>query len=106
MKNSVDRLRLTGLSQILMVKRLAISDITCRREWFQRFKSGDFAVKDRHNGGGRNLLKMQNWRRAILSEDSCQAQEELSESLGISMQAISKRMKQLGMFKKEGKLKP
>nr|CDS33394.2 hypothetical transcript [Hymenolepis microstoma] len=46
---------------------------------------------------------MQNWRRAILSEDSYQTQEELSESLvGISEQAFSKRLKQLGMIEKEG----
>nr|CDS26455.1 Mariner Mos1 transposase [Hymenolepis microstoma] len=39
MKKSADWLRLTGLpQQILMVKRLAISDRTCRREWFQRLK--------------------------------------------------------------------
>nr|CDS31836.1 histone lysine N methyltransferase SETMAR [Hymenolepis microstoma] len=39
---------------------------------------------------------------AILSEDSCrQTEEELSESLGISEQAISKRLKQLEMIDKE-----
>nr|CDS29587.1 Mariner Mos1 transposase [Hymenolepis microstoma] len=44
---------------------------------------------------------MENWRREIPNEDSCQIQE-LSESLGISEQAISKRLKQLGMIQKEG----
>nr|CUU98081.1 hypothetical transcript [Hymenolepis microstoma] len=43
---------------------------------------------------------MQNWRRAVLSEDSCQT-EELSESLSISGQATSKRLKQLGIIEKE-----
>nr|CDS32458.1 hypothetical protein HmN_000442100 [Hymenolepis microstoma] len=33
---------------------------------------------------GKKLLKMQIWRRAILSEDSCQTQEELSESLDVA----------------------
>ena len=28
----------------------ALSERTCR-EWFQRFKSGDFDVKNRHGGG-------------------------------------------------------
>nr|CUU98995.1 hypothetical transcript [Hymenolepis microstoma]CUU98996.1 hypothetical transcript [Hymenolepis microstoma] len=45
---------------------------------------------------------MQNWRRTILNEDSCQTQEELSKSLDINGQAISQRLKQLGMVGKEG----
>nr|CDS28081.1 transposase [Hymenolepis microstoma] len=44
---------------------------------------------------------MQNWRREVLSKDSCRhTQEELS--VVISGQAISKRLKQLGMIEKEG----
>nr|CDS28346.1 Mariner Mos1 transposase [Hymenolepis microstoma] len=58
MKKSADWLRLTGLSQqILMVKRLAISDRTCGREWLQRFKSNDYAVEDRHSGGGEKFVE-------------------------------------------------
>nr|CDS25501.1 Mariner Mos1 transposase [Hymenolepis microstoma] len=57
MKKSADWLRLTGLSQILTVKRLAISDRRCRRERFQRFKSGDFAVEDRHSGGEEKVVE-------------------------------------------------
>nr|CUU98372.1 Mariner Mos1 transposase [Hymenolepis microstoma]CUU98566.1 Mariner Mos1 transposase [Hymenolepis microstoma] len=57
MKKSADWLRSTGLSQILMVKRLAISDRTCGREWLQRSKSGDFAVEDRHSGGGEEFVQ-------------------------------------------------
>nr|CDS28290.1 Mariner Mos1 transposase [Hymenolepis microstoma] len=53
MKISADWLRLTGLSQILIVKRLAISDKTCRAGMVLTFKvvSGDFAIEDRHSGG-------------------------------------------------------
>ena len=48
---------------------------------------------------------------ALLSEDSCQGQEELAVSLGVTQQAISKRLKELGIIQKEGhwvphKLKP
>ena len=38
-----------------------INERTCR-EWFQRFKNGDFDVKDRHSGGRE---KMQNWRHYL-----------------------------------------
>nr|CDS28948.1 Mariner Mos1 transposase [Hymenolepis microstoma] len=44
--------------------------------------SADFGVEDRESDGGKKLLKMQNWRQAILSGDSCpDVEEELSESL-------------------------
>lgn len=77
-----------------------ISDRTCR-EWFQRFKSGDFAVEDRHSGGREKVVENAELE-AILSENSCQTQEELSDLLIINQQAISKRLKQLGMIQKEG----
>ena len=53
----------------------ALIERTCH-EWFQRFKS----FEDSELG-------------ALLTEDSCQTQEELAESLGVTEQAISKRLK-------------
>nr|CDS33340.1 Mariner Mos1 transposase [Hymenolepis microstoma] len=50
-KKFADWLRLTGLSQILMVKQLLVT------EWFHRFKDGDFAVEDRHSGGGEKVVE-------------------------------------------------
>ena len=52
----------------------AFDERTCR-EWFQRFKSGDFDVDDRHGGGKDNIFELE----ALLAEDSCQTQEELAE---------------------------
>ena len=67
-----------------------LSERMCR-EWFQRLKNGDFDVED------------QRWKRegfedaeleALLEQDSCQNQEELARSLGvtqlISFQNVSK----------------
>ena len=34
----------------------AISERTCR-EWFQRFKNGDFDVEDRHSGGREKVFR-------------------------------------------------
>lgn len=68
----------------------ALSERTCR-EWFQRFKNGDFDVEDKH-GGGREKTFKDEQLEALLDEDSCQTQEELAESLGVSQQAISKRL--------------
>ena len=36
------------------------------------------------------------------AEDSCQMQEELAKSLGVTQQAISKRLKAMGMIAKQG----
>ncbi|KAL4089968.1 hypothetical protein QTP88_024895 [Uroleucon formosanum] len=82
----------------------ARSERTCR-EWFQRFKNGDFDVEDKH-GGGREKTFKDEQLEALLDEDSCQTQEKLAELLGVSQQAISKRLKALGMIQKEGNWVP
>nr|CUU97578.1 hypothetical transcript [Hymenolepis microstoma] len=86
LEKSADWLRLTGLSQILMIKRLAASDRTCRREYFQRFKSGGgFVVEGRHIVKTRAKLK-KNYQ---------------NHWVGIRQQAISKHLKPLGIIEKE-----
>ena len=80
----------------------AISERTCR-EWFQRFKNGDFDVDDRHSGG-REKISEDAEVEALLEQDSCQNQEELTRSLGVIQQAISKRLKAMGM--KQGNWMP
>ena len=47
----------------------ALSKITCR-EWFQRFKSGDFDVEDRH-GGGKEKIFEDSELEALFAEDTC-----------------------------------
>ena len=78
----------------------ALSKSTCH-EWFQRFKSGDFHVEDRH-GGGKEKIFENSELEALLAEDSCQAQEELAESLRVTQRAISKRLKAMGMIQNQG----
>ena len=47
------------------------------------------------------------WKRedaeleALLEQDSCQNQEKLARSLGVTQQAISKRLKAMGLRNKE-----
>ncbi|GFU40778.1 mariner Mos1 transposase [Trichonephila clavipes] len=81
----------------------SISERKCR-EWFQRFKNGDFEVEDQH-GGGREVFGDAELE-ALLNQDSCQTQQELSESLGVTQQAISKRLKVMGMIQKQGNWVP
>ena len=43
---------------------------------------------------------------ALLNEDCCQTQEELTESLGVTQAAISKRLKAAGYIQKQGNWVP
>ena len=63
-----------------------LGERTCR-EWFQRYKSGDYNVEDRY-GGGKEKIFQHSELEALLAEDACQTQEELAESLGVTQQAI------------------
>ena len=77
----------------------ALSERTCR-EWFQRFKSGDFDDEYRHRGGKEEIFEVSE-SKALFVEDSYQTQEELAESLGVTQQAsISKRLKAMGRIQK------
>jgi len=73
----------------------AISQRTCR-EWFQCFKNGDFDTEDWH-GDEREVFKEAKLK-TLLYENSCQTQEELVGLLGVTQQAISKRLKVMEMI--------
>ncbi|UYV64255.1 SETMAR [Cordylochernes scorpioides] len=73
--------------------------------WFRRFKSGDFDTRDKERGG--RLIKFEDAElEALLDEDSSQTQEELAETLGVTQQAISNRLKVMGMVQKQGNWVP
>ena len=76
----------------------SLSERTCH-EWFQRFKSGDLDAEDRH-GGGKEKIFEDFELEASLAYDSYQTKEELSKSLGVTQQAISKCLKAMGMIQK------
>uniref|UniRef100_A0A6M2DQ69 Putative mariner mos1 transposase acromyrmex echinatior n=1 Tax=Xenopsylla cheopis TaxID=163159 RepID=A0A6M2DQ69_XENCH len=69
----------------------ALSERTCRLVWFRRFKDGNFDVDD-HPREGRPKTFENAKLEALLEEDSCQTQEELASELGVTRQAISKRL--------------
>ena len=78
----------------------ALSKIT-NREWFQRFKNGDFDVENWH-GGGKEKIFEDSELEELLADDSCQAQEEFAESMEVTQQAIPRRLKAMGMIQKQG----
>ncbi|GFX33518.1 mariner Mos1 transposase [Trichonephila clavipes] len=58
-------------------------------------------VEDQH-GGGRAKVFEDAELEALLDQDSCQTQQELSGSLGVTQQAISKRLKLLARQRRKG----
>ncbi|UYV78320.1 hypothetical protein LAZ67_16000961 [Cordylochernes scorpioides] len=66
---------------------------------------GDFDTRDKERGG--RPIKFEDAElEALLDEDSSQTQEELAETLGVTQQAISNRLKVMGMVQKQGNWVP
>ena len=78
----------------------ALGNTTCR-DWFRRFKDGDFHVDDRSREGRPKTFEDAELE-ALLDEDPCQTQEELASAFGLTRQAISKRLHALGIMLKRG----
>ena len=82
----------------------APSDKTCR-EWFRRFKSGDFDVEDKERSGRPRAFEDEELQ-ALVDEDPYQTQKQLAEALNCAQSVISDRLKALGKVYKEGKWVP
>ena len=67
------------------------------REWFRRFKDGDFSVEDKPRSGQPKKFEDKELE-ALLEEDQSQMQKELAESLGVTQQAISVRLRAMRMI--------
>ena len=67
----------------------ALSERSCR-EWFQKrpIKNGEFDVKDKERSGRPKVYEDAELE-ALLDEDSCQTQEGLALTLGVTQPAIS-----------------
>jgi len=74
------------------------TDKSCR-EWFRRFKDGDFSVEGKPRSGQPKKFEDKELE-GLLEEDQSQTQEELAESLEITQQAVSVRLRAMGMIQK------
>jgi len=77
----------------------ALSERSCR-EWFQKFKNGEFDVEDKERNGKSKVYEDAELE-TLLDEDSYQTQKELALTLGVTQQTISYRLKSLGMIQKQ-----
>ncbi|UYV75796.1 hypothetical protein LAZ67_13001380 [Cordylochernes scorpioides] len=69
-------------------------------------KHWDCPKKRPRERGGRPIKFEDAELEALLDEDSSQTQEELAETLGVTQQAISNRLKVMGMVQKQGNWVP
>ena len=82
----------------------ALSERSCQ-EWYQKFKNGEFDVKDKERIGRPKVYEDMELE-VLLEEDSSQTQKELALTLQVTQQAISHRLKSLGMIQKQGNWVP
>ena len=78
----------------------ALSETTCRN-WFCPFKDSDFHVDDRPREERPKTFEDAELQE-LLDEDPCRTQEELASALGVTRQAISKRLHALGLIQIHG----
>ncbi|XGW13289.1 hypothetical protein V3C99_013710, partial [Haemonchus contortus] len=82
----------------------APSERTCR-EWFQRFRNGDFDLKDRERSVQPKKFE-DSQLQALLDEDPAQTQAELALELSVNRATISRRLHEMGKIRKLGKWVP
>jgi len=75
------------------------------REWFRRFKDGDFSVEDKPRSGQPKNFEDKELE-ALLEENQSHTQEELAKSLGITQQAVSVQLRAMEMIQKQGNWVP
>lgn len=80
----------------------AVSHSTAKY-WFQRFREGDFSLKDRARSGRPSTLDVQGLNTLIIS-DPAQTTRKLAEQLGTSHSTVERHLHEQGMKFKEGKL--
>ena len=74
-------------------------------EWFEKFKSGNFDVRNEDRGKPPKKFE-DNESKALLDEDDTQTRQELANQLDVSQKAVSIRLKAMGKIQKVGKWVP
>lgn len=82
----------------------ALSEASCRN-WFQRFKRGDFELDNEERG--RPPKKFEDAElQALLDADNTQTRKMLAKTLNVDRGTISVRLRAMGKVQKDGKWVP
>ena len=82
----------------------APSKTSCK-EWFRRFNSGDFDVRDKEREGTSKKFEDAELQ-ALLEEDSCLSLDRLAKEFNVVRSTVGKRLHAMGMVQKEGNWVP
>lgn len=82
----------------------APSNTTCK-EWFQRFKDGNFDLEDKERSGQPKKFQ-DDQLEALLNENTAQTLKELAEQLNVDESTVSRRLHAMGKIQKEGRWVP
>lgn len=82
----------------------ALSIRTCET-WFRKFKSGDFNVNDSERSGRPQKCEDEQLQE-LLDDDPTQTQQQLAESLNVTQETISRRLRAMRKIIKLGRWVP
>ena len=68
-------------------------------EWFKKFKSGDFDVRNEERGKPPKKFE-DSELQALLDEDDAQTQQQLADQLNVTREVVSIRLKSMGKMGK------
>lgn len=80
------------------------SDTTCK-EWFRRFKNGNFNVADKEHGKPPKKFK-DDQLAAPLNENPSQTLRELAAALDVGSSTVSRRLHAIDMIREQGNWVP
>ena len=74
-------------------------------EWFKKFKSGDFDVRNEERRRPPKKFEDSDLQ-ALLDDDDAQTQQQLADQLNVTQEVISIHLKAMGKIQKMGKWVP
>lgn len=82
----------------------ALGETQCK-EWFRKFRSGDFDVRNEERGRPAKRFEDADLQ-ALLDEDDGQTQQQLADRLNVDRSTISRRLQAMGKILKVGRWVP
>jgi len=91
-------------SQRMLVEAYGVLGKSQCFEWFKKFKSGDFDVRNEEREKPPKKFE-DSELQALLDEDDAQTQQQLADQLNVTQEAVSVHLKSMGN-PEDGKMDP